>query len=104
MTPPGSGTVEARGPGLRGAYIDDASGCRKRAPNAPLVRVSGVVVMGPRGGHVPARGQGGFPGVVAALAAVLHLELDCDVADPHMRHLLLDAVQHAWMRLQVGDH
>src|SRR5688572_29878287 len=33
VTPPGSGTVEARGPGLRGAYIDDASGCRKRRQN-----------------------------------------------------------------------
>jgi hypothetical protein len=76
-------TVEARIPGLRGAYIDNAVGCRKRVgkkARPPSVAVPEVPAVNPL---APLRSGGGFPGVVAPFAAVLDLQLNGDVSDPH---------------------
>src|SRR5690349_16329295 len=81
---------EARTPGLRGAYIDNAVRGRKRRENRPRTRFL-VVVAGVSVAEVehrgPGRRRGGGPGIVAPFAPVLgHLQLDRDMTDAQGGH------------------
>ncbi len=70
------------GPGLRGAYIDNADPCRKRVERAVPDPSVAVPVMEGVHGLSPVGSGGRLPGVIAPLAAMLDFELDGDVADP----------------------